>query len=45
MGGLANGLLANQENTNPIGGEEKHQAIKARWRIQIIRETLIDTTG
>jgi hypothetical protein len=45
MGGSANGYLADQENTNPIGGEEKHQAIKAGWRIQIIHETLVDTTG
>jgi hypothetical protein len=45
MGGLVIGFLTNQENTNPIGGEGKHQATKARWRIQIIRETLVDTTG
>ncbi len=45
MGGLVTGLLANQENINPIGGEEKHQAIKAKWRIQFIRIILVDTTG
>jgi hypothetical protein len=30
MGGLVTGFFTNQENTNPIGGEVKHQAIKSQ---------------